>query len=226
LLQIKGPRALPSEDKKFHMITLINGALSLGRQNGGHQFADWNFGNYDLTLTDPATLYGTTVLDHSDLTISGGPLDNNGTLIAEDGSELVVQNNLTGSGTIVSVDSSVLIAGGAPTSETIDLLDHSQLYLGSIYGIPGFPNSLSFLAPIDMDSTSTIHFYNPATWADVGSNEAVLLSSTVPDLVNLLAVVHSLTPGYAPQAELQFAPNSPAIIGLTIVDKPIIAAHT
>jgi adhesin HecA-like repeat protein len=76
------------------MITLVNGALSLGRQNGGHLFANWNFGNYDLTLTDPATLFGTAVLDHSDLTISGGPLDNNGTLIAEDGSDLTIQNNL------------------------------------------------------------------------------------------------------------------------------------
>ena len=75
------------------MITLINGALHLGRQNGGHLFANWNFGNYDLTLTDPATLYGTTVLDHSNLTISGGPLDNNGTLIAEDGSDLTIQTN-------------------------------------------------------------------------------------------------------------------------------------
>jgi hypothetical protein len=96
------------------MITLINGALRLGHQNGGHLFANCNFGNYDLTLTDPATLYGTTVLDHSDLTISGGSLDNNGTLIAENGSDLTIQNNLTGSGTIVSVDSSVLIAGSAP----------------------------------------------------------------------------------------------------------------
>jgi hypothetical protein len=209
------------------MVTLINGALTLPRQNGGHLFANWNFGNYHLNLTDPATLYGTTVLDHSDLTISGGTLANNGTLIAEAGSELVVQNNLTGSGKIVSVDSSVLIAGGAPTSETIDLLDHSNLYLGSIYGIPtSNPSPMAFLATVDIDSTSTIHFYNnPQNLASMLSSntwgELLFEAGAPPSLINGLAMVHSLTPGYAPQTEFTFGPGGEPI-GVTIVDKPII----
>ena len=212
------------------MITLINGALHLGRQNGGHLFANWNFGNYDLTLTDPATLYGTTVLDHSNLTISGGPLDNNGTLIAEDGSDLTIQNNLTGSGTIVSVASSVLIAGSGPTSETIDLLDNSNLYLGIAPG-------LRFLSPINIDATSTIHFYNnPNGWAsDLTSgdyNEAIGMTHPPADLIGGMAYVNSLTPGYQPEIIFQFAsgPNGTTnygnVIGVTIVDKPIVAAHS
>jgi len=152
-----------------------------------------------------------------------------GWLVPEAGSELQIGGNLTGSGNITAIDGTIVIAGGAPTSETIGLIDNSQLYLGSDYGIPGYPNnSLAFLAPVDMDATSTIHFYNPAIWGDVGSNEAEQLGATIPDLVApLLAVVHSLTPGYAPQAELTFGgPAGLAITGLTIVDKPIIAGQT
>ena len=156
------------------MITLINGALTLGHQKGGHLFQNWNFGNYDLTLTDPATLYGTTVLDHSDLSLSGGSLTNDGTLIAEDGSDLTIQNNLAGSGKIVSVDSSMHIAGSISTSETIVLMDNSQLYLGEGYSTP------QFMPTIDIDSTSTIHYSSPNTWNEITSNTAAGLSAEIP----------------------------------------------
>jgi hypothetical protein len=200
------------------------------------------------TINTPVTLSGmeliNSVLDiNSSLKLTGRPdmlvhsalttdsLDNEGWIVDTQNSGVTISGNLTGSGQITELGSSMHISGGAPTSETIGLVGHSQLYLGSEYGIPtSNPSPMAFMATVDIDSTSTIHFTDQDIWSSIGSNVYAQLSGEVakevPGLVSLLAVVHSLTPGYAPQPELQFASNSPAIIGLIIVDKPIIAAHS
>jgi hypothetical protein len=42
-----------------------------------------------------------------------------------------------------------------------------------------------------------------------------------------MAYVNSLTPGYQPEAIFQFAPGpGSVVVGVTIVDKPIIAGQT
>ena len=89
------------------------------------------------------------------------PLTNNGTLVAEDGSELVIQNNLYGHGSIVANDSAVLIAGSAAASETIILMNNSQLYLGQPSHEATDRHGLD---------ESTIHLYNPSTIAGVVSD--------------------------------------------------------
>jgi hypothetical protein len=120
----------------------------------------------------------------------------------------VVQNNLSGSGSIVANDSAVLIAGSIASSQTIILMNNAQLYLGQGYTTP------QFMPTIDMDSTSTIHYYVPNTWNGITSNTAAGLSAAIPGMVANLDIVHSLTPGYTPTAALQFGPGG-VPIGLT-----------
>jgi hypothetical protein len=109
-------------------------------------------------------------------------------------------------------------------------VDNSNLYLGMSPG-------LTFLSPIDIDATSTIHFYNnPNEWASIltsnSRNEMIGMTNPPADLVGGMAYVNSLTPGYQPEAIFQFAPgpngttNYDNVIGITIVDKPIVATHT
>jgi hypothetical protein len=82
---------------------------------------------------------------------------------------------------------------------------------------------------LDLDN----HFYEniQSLVGFMTSNTGNLLSGeadrAVPGLVSILAVVHSLTPGYQPEAIFQFAPGpGSVVVGITIVDRPIIAAHT
>jgi hypothetical protein len=130
------------------MTILTHGRLTLPHTNQ-FVFSNWDLLDYQLTVNGQSNLVGYNMLVGSDETIDA-PLTNNGTLVVEDGSELVIQNNLSGSGSIVANDSSVLIAGAAAASQTIILMNNSQLYLGQP----------SLAATIDMDSTSEIHIYN------------------------------------------------------------------
>jgi hypothetical protein len=89
---------------------------------------------------------------------------------------------------------------------------------------------MAFLATVDIDATSTIHFYNnPQNLASTLTSNTwglLLTQAGAPaSLISGLAMVHSLTPGYTPEAEFTFGPGGEPI-GVTIVDKPIIAAHT
>jgi hypothetical protein len=86
-----------------------------------------------------------------------------------------------------------------------------------------------------MDATSTIHFYGSTTYlanlaSELTSNtyQGMLFSEMAPhNLIEGLAIVNSLTPGYQPEVIFQFAPGpGSVVVGVTIVDKPIIAAHT
>jgi hypothetical protein len=211
--------------------TLADGSLSLDDPNDPLDFGNLSLVNYQLTASSPATTVGTNLMSHSGL--NTGSLNNMGWLVPEEGSELQVGGNLTGSGNITAINGTIVITGGAPTSETIGLVDHSELYLGSTYGLTANANNpMAFMATVDIDSTSEIHFYNDiqSLASYMTSNTGSLLSQTedkaVPGLVSILAVVHSLTPGYAPQAIFDFAPNGVAITGISIVDKPIIAGNT
>jgi hypothetical protein len=147
---------------------------------------------------------------------------NYGTLRLQNNSTFVDEGNLNGTGAIIANHSSVTIAGTSQTSETISLVNHANLYLGD-------PPNMTFQAPIAMDKTSTIHFYDaPASWAsDLTSNsrnEALGMTNPPADLIGGMAYVKSTTPGYQPEVIFQFGPGS-SVIGVTIVDKPIIVAH-
>jgi hypothetical protein len=207
--------------------TLANGSLSLYDPNDPLDFGNLSLINYQLTASSPVTTVDTNVMSHSGL--NTGSLNNMGWIVPEDGSELQI-GNLTGSGDITAVDGTVVIAGTGSTSETIGLVDNSNLYLGISPG-------MRFLSPIDIDSTSTIHFYtNPNGWAsDLTSNdynEMIGMTHPPADLIGGMAYVNSLTPGYQPEIIFQFAsgPNGTTnysnVTGVTIVDKPIVAAHT
>jgi len=212
--------------------TLANGSLSLYDPNDPLDFGNLSLVNYQLTASSPATTVGTNLMSHSGLNTNS--LNNMGWLVPEDGSELQV-GSLTGSGNITAINGTIVIAGGAPTSETIGLIGNSNLYLGSTYGTEANPTNApgAFLATVDMDSTSTIHFFGDdiqSLASYMTSNTGNLLSGAedraVPGLVSILAVVHSLTPGYQPEAIFNFAPNGFDVTGISIVDKPIIATHT
>jgi hypothetical protein len=83
------------------------------------------------------------MLVHSALTTDS--LDNEGWIVDTQNSGITISGNLTGSGQITELGSSMHISGGAPTSETIGLVGHSQLYLGSEYGIPtSNPSPMAF----------------------------------------------------------------------------------
>jgi hypothetical protein len=202
--------------------TLANGSLSLYDPNDPLDFGNLSLVNYQLTASSPATTVGTNLMSHSGL--NTGSLNNMGWLVPEQSSELQV-GNLTGRGDITAIDGTIVIAGSGSPSETIGLVDHSNLYLGIAPG-------MTFLSPIDIDSTSTIHFTNnPASWAnDLTSNsrnEMIGMTNPPADLIGGMAYVNSLTPGYQPEVVFQFAPGPGSqVIGVTIVDKPIIAAHT
>jgi hypothetical protein len=92
---------------------------------------------------------------------------------------------------------------------------------------------MAFMATVDMDSTSTIHFYENIQslvgfmTSNTGNLSSGKADRAVPGLVSILAVVHSLTPGYQPEPIFQFAPGpGSVVVGVTIVDKPIIAGQT
>jgi hypothetical protein len=55
---------------------------------------------------------GTNLMSHSGL--NTGSLNNMGWLVPEEGSELQVGGNLTGSGNITAINGTIVITGGAP----------------------------------------------------------------------------------------------------------------
>jgi hypothetical protein len=155
-------------------------------------------------------LSGFSVLINSDATFNG-PLTNDGSLVEID-SNMTVPTTINGTGTITDINSTTT-AGGVATSETVNLLDNSQLWLGGP----------TFLAPIGIDATSSIHLYGADNIASVASN---LSANGAPEEMlpfHGLFSVHSLTPGYVPTAEFTFSQPGPEITGVYIFDKPIVA---
>jgi hypothetical protein len=187
-------------------VTLSNGALDLG-SGGPFVLINVSLANYQFSAEGNTYVFGTSLLSHSGMTFTN--LENNGWIVPEANSELQI-GNLTGTGDITDIDATTIITGTAQTSETIGLLDSSQLWLAQP----------SFLAPIDMDSTSEVHIYTPASIAEVVSTLTSLGGPNNALPFKGLFDIHSLTPGYQPEAEFQFA--GPAVVGVTIVDKPII----
>ena len=191
------------------MTILTHGRLTLPQPHQSFFFSNWDLLDYQLTVNGPSVLVGYNLLVGADETFNG-PLTNNGTLVLEDGSDLTIQNNLSGSGSIVANHSSVLIAGSAAASQTILLMNNSQLFLGQ----PGLA------ATIDMDATSEIQLYNPTTIAGVVSDLTANGSPYESLPFHGLFHINSLTPGYTPQAEFTFGGPGDQVIGVTIVDKP------
>jgi hypothetical protein len=149
-------------------------------------------------------------------------LTNNAWLIAEDQSSISTAN-ITGTGDLTAIDSTIAIFGGqGATSETIGLINNSNLYLGLAPG-------MRFLSPIDIDASSTITIYGDLTgWASTLTSNTWggLHASDPPDWIGHIAKVDSLTPGYTPRVEFQFGgPGNYTVTGITIVDTPIIAPH-
>ena len=180
--------------------------------------------NYKLTVDGATELSGVNTLVASALTVNYGvTVVNSGTLHLQKNSSFVDQTDLRGTGTITANKSSVTIAGPSQTSETISLVNHSNLYLG-------VAPEIAFLAPITMDKTSTIHLTNqPSTWASIFSSNgwAHMHPNAPADFIGDMATVHSTTPGYRPEIEFQFGgPQNMNVVGVIIVDKPIAAAHS
>jgi hypothetical protein len=172
--------------------------------------------NYKLTVDDGGVteLLGSNTLVKSSLTVNTSwTVANYGTLNLQNNSSFVDHGNLTGTGAIIANKSSVTIAGPSQTSETISLVNHSNLYLGVAPG-------MEFMAPI----TSTIHLTNdPLGWINATSGHGWgQLDQQTPGLINGVAVVHSSTPGYAPQLEILSSGGHES--GLIIVDKPNMGA--
>ena len=173
--------------------------------------------SYKLTVDGIGELTGVNTLVNSAMTFNSTWVGvNNGTLRLLNHSAFVEQGTLNGTGAITANNSSVTIAGPSQTSETISLVNHSNLYLGVAPGV-------EFMAPITIDATSEIHVdNNPLGWIS-----GLLGHNPVPqpaDLIGGIAVVHSSTPGYAPQPEILSSGGHET--GLIIVDKPIIATHS
>ena len=99
----------------------------------------------------------------------------------------------------------------APPSETVNLLDHSQLWIGS----------LGFIAGID--PTSEIHLTGADTIAQAVGN--LTANGSPEEMLPFHGIfkVTSLTPGYVPTAEFTFSGSE--VTGVYIYDKPI-AAHS
>jgi hypothetical protein len=186
-------------------------------QDRAYEISNDYLKEYKLTVDGVGYLTGVNTLNQSDLTFNTWVVVNNGTVRLQNNSAFVDNGTLNGTGAITANHSSVTIAGPSQTSETISLVNHSNLYLGVDPGI-------AFLAPIAMDATSTIHLTNqPATWGSILSSNSWNVGEP-PALSGHLAMVKSITPGYQPEVIFQFGPGS-SIAGVTIVDKPIIAAH-
>ena len=204
------------------MTILRSGHLTLSNPNQCYAFSNLDLLNYQLTVNGPTALLGFDLLMGSDLTLTAPDTINDCTTFLENGSQLSIPANLTGTGDIISNDSSILVGGSSVTSETIGLMNNSQLYLGT-------PPDITFMPTVYIDSTSTIHLdADPNGWAESLTSNYYneMLNATHPpaDLIGGMAYVKSLTPGYQPRAEFQFAPGPGSIVtGVTIVDAPIIA---
>jgi hypothetical protein len=108
---------------------------------------------------EPGDDRGTNLMSHSGL--NAGSLDNMGWLVPEDGSENWWQSDGLWQYCRHRWDHSH--RRRRPHQRTIGLVDHSQLYLGSTYGLPtsGPPNPTAFKATVDMDPTSiSSQFYD------------------------------------------------------------------
>ncbi len=174
--------------------------------------------NYKLTIDGATELSGVNTLVASALTVNYGVTVINFGALHLNNSSFVDQTDLRGTGTISANKSSVTVAGPSQTSETISLVNHSDLYLG-------VAPTVAFLAPITIDKTSTIHLTNqPASWGSILSSNSWNVGEP-PALAGHLAMVKSITPGYQPGIVFQFDAHG-AILGITIVDKPIVAAHS
>ena len=143
---------------------------------------------------------------------------NYGALHLQNGSSFVDQGTLTGTGAIIANKSSVTIAGPSQTSETISLVNHSDLYLG-------VAPAVAFMAPIKMDATSTIHLTNqPADWGSIISSNSWPRMHAA-DFIGGVAMVSSINPSYRPEIDFQFGgPQNLSVVGIVIVDKPIMGA--
>lgn len=188
--------------------------------------------NGQITLTDPGgprgNIFASPDIMSGSSVYMGPPsspgkfsLTNNAWLI-EENSSYISAANITGSGDLTMVNSDATIySGQGATSETIGLVNNSHLHLGLSPG-------MTFLSPIDIDSTSSINFItSPSDWAsDLTSNLwASMHQGGPPDLISGVARVDSLTPGYAPAVTFQFG-FSGQVMGMTISDKPIVTAHS